>query len=78
MKMNAVSNLSDSEFSIGNGFVKFHDVALAELAFAINSNKNQLKSKRDMHDLIRPPDLLFIFRLTPSPAYVDTVFLDEI
>ena len=30
-----------------------------------------------MHDFIRPPDLLFIFQLAPSPSYVDTVFLDE-
>ena len=31
-----------------------------------------------MHDFIRSPDLLFIFQLAPSPAYVDTVSLDEI
>ena len=31
-----------------------------------------------MHELIKSPDLLFIFQVAPSPAYVDTVFLDEI
>ena len=31
-----------------------------------------------MHDFIRSPDLLFIFQLAPSPAYVNTVFLDKI
>ena len=31
-----------------------------------------------MHDFIRSPDLLFIFQLAPSPAYADTVSLDEI
>ena len=34
--------------------------------------------KENMHDFIRSPDLLFIFKLAPSPAYVDTVILDEI
>ena len=31
-----------------------------------------------MHDFIRSPDILFIFQLAPSDAYVYTVFLDEI
>ena len=47
IKMNVLSNLSDSEFSNGHGFVKVHDAAWAELLFDINSNENQLKYKRE-------------------------------
>ena len=65
IKMNVLSNLSDSEFSIGHGFVKVHDAAWAELVFAINSNENQLKSKREharFHKISR-----FIIHLPASP-----------